>query len=186
MKKRKNERRDLIQQTIHQNPFVTDQALSEMFDVSIQTIRLDRNQMNIPEVRTRIKNVAQEQHKHISALANQDIIGDIIALTPNQSGQSLLSISQKEVFKRKHIARGHVIFAQANSLCVAVINHSEVLTKESHIHFMKPVALGEVISAHANVEQQTDKYFDISVVSYVGDTKVFQGQFKMYYISEDE
>ncbi|REH94302.1 transcription factor FapR [Staphylococcus felis] len=186
VKKSKNERRALIEKTIHQNPFMTDQALSEMFHVSIQTIRLDRSQLQIPELRTRIKQVAEEQYQNISALENQDIIGDIIALEPNRSAQSILTISQKDVFTRKHIARGHIIFAQANSLCVAIVNHALVLTKESHIHFVNPVELGDLVSAYATVEYQGEKYYEITVVSYVGDTKVFEGLFKMYYISEDE
>ncbi|MBI5974575.1 transcription factor FapR [Staphylococcus canis] len=186
MKRTKSERRALIEQTIRDNPFMTDQALSEMFNVSIQTIRLDRSQLKIPELRKRIKNVAEKQYENISALENQDIIGDIIELEPNQSARSILTITQKDVFTRKHIARGHVIFAQANSLCVAIVNHANVLTKESHIHFVHPVQLGELVKAHATVEYQGEKYYEMSVISYVEDTKVFEGLFKMYYISEDE
>ncbi|MCS4486236.1 transcription factor FapR [Staphylococcus americanisciuri] len=186
MKRNKNERRKLIEETIQQNPFITDQALSEMYDVSIQTIRLDRSQLHIPELRERVKRVATEQYPHISSLENQDIIGDIIALVPNSSAKSLLTISSKDVFSRNNIARGHIVFAQANSLCVAMIKHGFVLTKESHIHFVKPVHLGDSVMAQAKVAHHDNKYYEMTVSSYVGEEKVFEGLFKMYYISEDE
>ncbi|KIX90287.1 fatty acid biosynthesis transcriptional regulator [Staphylococcus microti] len=186
MKRNKNERRKLIEQTIQQNPFITDQALSEMYDVSIQTIRLDRNQLHIPELRERVKRVATEQYEQISSLENQDIIGDIVALEPNRSAKSLLTISPQDVFTRNNIARGHIVFAQANSLCVAMVKHGFVLTKESHIHFVKPVHLGDSVVAEAKVEYHDDKYYEMTVISYVGEAKVFEGLFKMYYISEDE
>ncbi|PNZ29565.1 transcription factor FapR [Staphylococcus rostri] len=186
VKRNKNERRKLIEQTIQDNPFITDQALSEMYDVSIQTIRLDRTQLHIPELRERVKRVATEQYPQISSLENQDIIGDIVALEPNYSAKSLLTISPNDVFSRNNIARGHIVFAQANSLCVAMIKHGFVLTKESHIHFVKPVHLGDSVMAEAKVAHHDDKYYEMTVSSYVGKEKVFEGLFKMYYISEDE
>ncbi|PWZ35324.1 transcription factor FapR, partial [Staphylococcus pseudintermedius] len=65
VKKTKDERRTLIETTIQQNPFITDQALSDMFEVSIQTIRLDRSQLQIPELRERVRNVAKDQFQNI-------------------------------------------------------------------------------------------------------------------------
>lgn len=53
MKKRrsKKERQELLQQTIESNPFITDEDLAEKFQVSIQTVRLDRMELSIPELR---------------------------------------------------------------------------------------------------------------------------------------
>ena len=42
MKLKKAERRQAIQKAIELNPFITDSELCEQFEVSIQTIRLDR------------------------------------------------------------------------------------------------------------------------------------------------
>lgn len=36
---------------LERNPFLTDEQLAKALEVSIQTIRLDRLRMNIPEVR---------------------------------------------------------------------------------------------------------------------------------------
>ena len=40
--KNKRERQIHLQETIKENPFVTDEELAEQFSVSVQTIRLDR------------------------------------------------------------------------------------------------------------------------------------------------
>ncbi len=41
-----------------------------------------------------------------------------------------LDITSDSVFHKTGIARGHVLFAQANSLCVALIKQPTVLTSE--------------------------------------------------------
>ena len=51
---------EAIRQQIDSNPFITDHELSDLFQVSIQTIRLDRTYLNIPELRERIKLVAEK------------------------------------------------------------------------------------------------------------------------------
>lgn len=57
----KAERRQAIQKAIELNPFITDSELCEQFEVSIQTIRLDRTNLSIPELRKRIKLVAESK-----------------------------------------------------------------------------------------------------------------------------
>ncbi|MGL6146742.1 MAG: HTH domain-containing protein, partial [Macrococcoides caseolyticum] len=54
----KHLRQEQLQQLLENDPFITDETLSHEFNVSIQTIRLDRLELNIPELRERIKNVA--------------------------------------------------------------------------------------------------------------------------------
>ncbi|MDU2135800.1 MAG: transcription factor FapR, partial [Staphylococcus warneri] len=90
------------------------------------------------------------------------------------------------VFSKSQIARGHVLFAQANSLCVALIHNPTVLTQESDVKFLDKVKLNDTVKAVANVINQTNKHYLIEVNSYVKDKLVFNGKFKMFYISEDE
>ena len=60
MKRNKRERQELLVETIKETPFITDEELAEKFSVSVQTIRLDRLELSIPELRERIKNVAKQ------------------------------------------------------------------------------------------------------------------------------
>jgi DeoR/GlpR family transcriptional regulator of sugar metabolism len=61
MKRSKKERQHLLKTTIEENPFITDEELADRFSVSVQTIRLDRLELSIPELRERIKHVASKQ-----------------------------------------------------------------------------------------------------------------------------
>ena len=174
MKLKKTERRHEIKKAINENPFITDSELCELFNVSIQTIRLDRTQLNIPELRKRIKSVAKQNYEYIKGLE------------ANYSAQSIIEITEEYVFQKTRIARGHILFAQANSLCVALIHNSTVLTQESNLKFIEKVKLHDNVRAEATVINRTNRHYDIKVESFVKDTLVFTGIFKMFYISEDE
>lgn len=186
MRLKKQARREAIRRKIEENPFITDNELSTEFEVSIQTIRLDRTHLNIPELRKRIQYVAEENYERIQSIESNEIIGDVIEVQPNQHATSLIRINESSVFTRNRIARGHVVFAQANSLCVALIHKPIVLTKESQIKFVKPVQLHETVRAEAKVTSVSERYYTIEVKSFVVDDVVFTGTFKMYYLSEDE
>ena len=48
---KKRDRQQMLRDKIRENPFLSDEELARAFDVSIQTIRLDRLAMGIPELR---------------------------------------------------------------------------------------------------------------------------------------
>ena len=186
LKLKKDERRIAIQNAIDANPFITDNELCEKFGVSIQTIRLDRTHLNIPELRKRIKLVAEQNYGQIRSIEANEIIGDLIQVEPDIEAQSLIEITEDTVFAKTQIARGHILFAQANSLCVALIHNPTVLTQESQVEFIEKVKLNDTVRAKAQVIDKTCKHYIIEVNSYVKDKLVFKGKFKMFYISEDE
>ncbi|WP_033829256.1 transcription factor FapR [Bacillus andreraoultii] len=183
MRPNKRDRQRLLKETINENPFITDEELAEKFSVSIQTIRLDRLELNIPELRERIKNVAQKNFsEEVRSLPIEEIIGEIIDIELDEQAISILDIKKEHVFKRNGIARGHHLFAQANSLAVAVINDELALTTKSHIRFIRQVKLGERVIAKAKVlEKETKKGRTVvEVQSFVNQELVFQGEFYMY------
>ena len=186
LKLKKDERRIAIQNAIDATPFITDNELCEKFGVSIQTIRLDRTHLNIPELRKRIKLVAEQNYGQIRSIEANEIIGDLIQVEPDIEAQSLIEITEDTVFTKTQIARGHILFAQANSLCVALIHNPTVLTYESQVEFIEKVKLNDTVRAKAQVIDKTCKHYIIEVNSYVKDKLVFKGKFKMFYISEDE
>lgn len=182
MRLTKAKRQQLLRETIEENPFITDEDLAEKFAVSIQTIRLDRMELSIPELRERIKSFATDQWKEkVKALPMEDVIGKIIDLELDQKAISLLNIRSEHVFSRNNIARGHHLFAQANSLAVAVINDELALTAKSNIKFTKQVKKNEQVVAKATVEGETEQGLTIvSVNSYVNKELVLTGKFYMY------
>ncbi|RYM07213.1 transcription factor FapR [Sporolactobacillus sp. THM7-7] len=180
MKKSKQDRQKLLKQTIQENPFITDGELAQKFSVSVQTIRLDRLELSIPELRERIKHVAKRQFDDVRALHEDEVIGDIVDLQLDSSAISLLEINPDHVFSRTGIARGHHLFAQANSLAVAVINDELALTTKASIHFIRPVKVGERVIAKAKVTQRERVRTIVEVNSYSGQDHVFKGVFTMY------
>lgn len=183
MKRTKKERQTLLEDTIKQNPFITDEELASLFSVSVQTIRLDRLELSIPELRERIKHVAEKKlEEEVRALPIEEVIGEIVDLELDHSAISILDIKEEHVFSRNMIARGHHLFAQANSLAVAVINDELALTAKANIRFTRQVKVNERVIAKAKV-LQTDNDKGRSLVevnSYVGTENVFRGEFDMY------
>ncbi|MFD1038023.1 transcription factor FapR [Virgibacillus byunsanensis] len=188
MKIKKEERQRLLTETIEQTPFITDDDLAKKFNVSIQTIRLDRMELAIPELRERIKSVATYQRNEtVKALPIDEVIGEIIDLELDNRAISILVINEEHVFSRNKIARGHHLFAQANSLAVAVINDELALTATSELKFTRQVNQGERVIAKAFVDGENDKGLTIvRVTSYVGNEVVFTGLFSMYRSKEQK
>lgn len=182
MKLKKEKRQQLLINTIDTTPFITDEELASKFNVSVQTIRLDRLELSIPELRERIKFVATNQwNETVKALPLDEVIGDIIDLELDERAISILTIQEEQVFSRNKIARGHYLFAQANSLAVAVIDDELALTKRSEIAFKRQVKLGEKVIAKAFVALSDDpKITTVNVSSYVDKELVFEGVFDMY------
>ena len=101
----KKERLKQLQQSIENDPFLTDESLSEMFEVSIQTIRLDRMSLSIPELRERVKTVATENHDKVKTLSRGEIVGELIDLELNESGISFLETDKEMVFNKPKFSR---------------------------------------------------------------------------------
>ncbi|MCO7127970.1 transcription factor FapR [Sporolactobacillus shoreicorticis] len=180
MRKSKKDRQASLKQTIDDNPFITDDELAKKFTVSVQTIRLDRLELSIPELRERIKHVAKRQFDDVKALHKEEVIGDILDLQLDISAISILEIVPDFVFSRTGIARGHHLFAQANSLAVAVINDDLALTSKAEIQFIRPVKSGERVVAKAKVMRKERVRTVVEVNSYSGHDHVFKGVFTMY------
>ena len=186
MKRNKQERQARLQEKIEQMPFITDEELAKTFGVSIQTIRLDRMELSIPELRERIKSVATNQwNETVKALPLEEVIGEVVDLELDEKAISILDIREEHVFSRNRIARGHHLFAQANSLAVAVINDELALTAKTEIQFKRQVKQGERVVAKASVKGNDDKGRTIvHVVSSVDSETVFSGDFIMYRSNE--
>ncbi len=188
MRRSKKERQELLQETIEGRPFITDEALAQLFQVSIQTIRLDRMELGIPELRARIKSVATSNwNETVKALPIDEVIGEIIDLELDQRAISILDITEEHVFSRNKIARGHHLFAQANSLAVAVINDELALTTNADIKFTRQVIQGERVIAKATIkDKEKMKRTIVKVESFVDNEIVFSGVFEMFRSNQEK
>ena len=79
-------RQTKLQSLLAKNPFLTDENLAEQFEVSIQTIRLDRLALGIPELRERTRFMAENAQKKLQSITSADIVGELIDLERGASG----------------------------------------------------------------------------------------------------
>ncbi|WP_404409101.1 transcription factor FapR [Jeotgalibacillus malaysiensis] len=187
MKRTKKERQSELTDKIDENPFVTDDELARFFDVSVQTIRLDRMELSIPELRERIKHVAEQTFEdEVRSLPIDEVIGEIIDVELDDHAISILDVQKEHVFQRNNIARGHHLFAQANSLAVALINDDLALTAKATIEFTKPVRSGERVVSKARAVKNDGRRTIVEVKSSVGKEVVFKGEFEMYRSSAEK
>lgn len=173
----------MLQKLLIDNPFLTDEELSDHYHVSVQTIRLDRLECGIPELRERLKEVAaQTMTGEVKSITSDEVIGDIVDIKLDESALSIFDVTTDHVFLRNGIARGHHLFAQANSLAVAVMDDDLALTVKSTLEFLKPVKAGDRVVARAKVQRESlvERRTLVEVVSTVADIEVFKGEFLMY------
>lgn len=181
---KKKERHEILMRQVKEKPFLTDEELSKLFEVSIQTIRLDRMELGIPEVRERIRKVAEKAQGNIITLEKTEVVGDVIDLERGKSGISLLKITEDMVFARNKIAKGHFIYSQANSLALALIDAPLAVTGVANVKYKVPVKVGEMLVAKAEVIKQRSNKFFVWVKTRNEVQEVFRAKFIMVSMAE--
>ncbi len=162
------ERHAKIQREVERNPLILDEELASLLAVSIHTIRSDRRKIGIPEVRRRGREMSDALFASPKALAKQEIVGDILEMTLDKEGLSLLETEPAMGRKTPPIVRGHVLFAQANTLANAIVDAPIAVTAAATIRFSAPVRVGERVLARAVVVSVKNRRREIDVVMKTG------------------
>ncbi|MEN6413478.1 MAG: transcription factor FapR [Veillonellales bacterium] len=172
-------RQDILKEKLRSSPFLRDEELAVQLHVSVQTIRLDRLELGIPELRERTKQMAENAQTKLKAIAGGDVIGELIDLELGKTGISIMTITPDMVFEKTQVARGHYVFSQANSLAVAVIDAPIAVTGVANIKYKIPVCIGDKLVAKAEiVKKRGNKYF-IWVKTRNDRQEVFRAKFIM-------
>lgn len=173
----KRQRQDVLLEKIKEDPFLTDEDLAEIFSVSVPTIRLDRLELGIPEVRERIKDVAEKNYGKVRSLHSREIVGELVDLNLGVSGISILETNESMAFEKTRIVRGHFIYSLAEALAIAVIDAPVALVGVANIKYISPVDAGSRLVAKAEVKRVKNNNFIVWVRISVKDTEVFRGKF---------
>ncbi|NLX75791.1 MAG: transcription factor FapR [Clostridiaceae bacterium] len=173
----KKERHKKLLEIIKEDPFMTDEDIAEYLDVSVPTVRLDRLELGIPELRQRIREVASLNHQKVRALHADEIIGEIIEINLGESGISILDTTEDMVFSQSKIVRGHYIYSLAESLAIAVIDAEVALVGVANIKYKIPVYAGSKLIAKATVKQTRSRSHIVWVFIYNKRKEVFRGKF---------
>lgn len=173
----KKERQQILSDKLKQDPFLTDDELSELFSVSVPTIRLDRLEMGIPELRERIKNVAETNYGKVKSLQSKEIVGELIDINLGKYGVSILETDETMVFEKTKIVRGHFIYSLAESLAIAVIDAQVALVGVANIKYKTPAYSGSKLVAKAEVKKVRGTNFIVWVKIYEKQVEMFRGKF---------
>lgn len=180
----KKERQQELVELLKEDPFITDEELSEKFNVSIQTIRLDRLELGIPELRERIRSVASENQNKLRTIGAAEVVGEIVDLELGVSGISILETTDEMAFEKSQIVRGHYIYAQAESLAMAVIDAKVALTGVANIKYKAPIFAGDKLVAKAQVTRTRGNKYFVWVFIKVRQEEAFRGKFILVTIGD--
>lgn len=171
------ERHGRIKAEIEKNPFISDDDLASRLQVSIHTIRSDRRRMGIPEVRKRGKDITHNLFARSRALSQQEIVGEVLEIDADREGLSLLETTEAMGLEKTGVVRGHVLFAQANTIANAVVDAEIALTAEAKIEYIAPAYAGDRVLAKAKVIGSQKRKRVVEVVLKTQHDLVFHGTF---------
>lgn len=178
----KRQRQEVLKEKIRDNPFLSDEELARIFDVSVQTIRLDRLALGIPELRERTKSVAERTYGLVKSMGAKEIVGELIDLQLGERAISMLETTEDMVFERSRIVRGQYIYAQAESLAIALVESDMVLTGLANVKFKRPVYVGERLVAKGEIIRRKGNQNIVLVETFVGKDKIFRGKLIVFAI----
>lgn len=173
----KKERQGKLIDQLSSVPFSTDEELGDLFQVSVQTIRLDRLELGIPELRERVRGVAENNYKKLKSIEGKEVVGELVDIELGKSGISIFTVNNDMLFEKSKVGRGHFVFAQAESLAIAVIDAKVALTGVANIKYKLPVHSNDKLVAKAEViRKRGNKYF-VWVTTLVRQQQVFRAKF---------
>ncbi len=171
-------RNKLIIEYLEKNPFTNDQKLAEYFNVSVNTIRLDRARLGIKELRERIKERASENVKKIVSLSKEEIIGSIIEFIPGQKAVSVMETKEYMSFENTDVIKGYHIYSMAESLAISIIPSKVALVGIANIKYISKIIKGDIVYACAEVKKRRDTNYIVWVKIYNKDEEIkFKGKF---------
>lgn len=185
MSQSKSERHVRLVKCLEENPFLTDEDLAKVLGVSIQTVRLDRAELDIPEMRVRVKKMAREAYQELRAIAGSEMVGELVDLVIGQRGMSVLEVTTEMTLQKTRVLDGQYLFAQANTLAVGLIDSDVALTGTARISFKRPVFKGEKVVASAIITAKKGNKYMVRVSSRVKDELVFTGKFLVFDLAEE-
>ena len=184
----KLERQKKIKDFLSKDPFLSDKKLAKLLNFSIQTIRFDRLEMGIPEMRKRIMEVAKNTSfiDKVKSLKREEIIGELIDIELGKNGIAILKTTKGMAFDRTGIIRSHYIFSLADSLAISIIDTEVALTGIARLSYKHPVYAGQTLVAKARVARQKGNKYLVSVHVKADQKEVFTGKLIIFSVNDSK
>ena len=88
MTEKKRRRQESLVLAVRKEPFLTDEALARRLSVSVQTVRLDRTELGIPELRARVRTRAENAREKVRAIPHAEVVGRTITSLPTRRSRA--------------------------------------------------------------------------------------------------
>jgi acyl-CoA thioesterase FadM len=164
---------------------MSDRELAAALSVSVGTIRLDRGVLNVPELRERARQMAENASSRLTSMKQEEVLGEIVELEPNRLALSVLPTNRAYAFRHTDLIADSYIYAQAASLAIAVVKEELVVVCSARAQFKSPARVGDRLTACAKVGTHKDDKYVVSVRTRVGNTIIFVGRFVVVAINAD-
>ena len=170
-------RHSKLVELIADNPMITDNELASSLGVSISTVRLDRTLMGVPELRERLRTMAQNAISKLQSLSPAEVIGELLELEPDKWALSVLRTAREMAFRFTDIVSDNYVYSQASSIAVAAIQAASVIIDSMRGEYKCHAHVGDVLVARAKVGVNHEGRKIVSVRTSVGDKEIFVGRF---------
>ena len=165
-------------QYLELNPLATDEILANEFNVSINTIRLDRARLGIKEFKERLKFKAKETMSKVTSISAAEFVGDMIHFIPGESAKSRLETNSSMTFEGMNVVRGEYIYSFAETIAISLIPTKAALVGVANIKYVEPIGADAVIYAMAEVKRKTESGYIVWVrIIDEKDSLKFKGKF---------
>ena len=160
------------------NPLSTDELLAKTFNVSVNTIRLDRARLGIKEFKLRLKQKAEETMKHVTSISKEELVGDLISFVPNKEAKSRLETTGSMTFEGMDVVKGQYIYSFAETIAISLIPKKAALVGVANIKYVEKISANTIIYALAEVRRKTESGYIVWVrIVDENDTLKFKGKF---------
>lgn len=176
--KQRCERNAKLLEFLRENPLATDEILAKEFNVSINTIRLDRARLGIKEFKERLKTKAEETMRQVTSISPSEFVGDMISFVPSENAKSRLETNSAMTFEGMNVVRGEYIYSFAETIAISLIPTKAALVGVANIKYVEPIEANTVIYALAEVKRKTESGYIVWVrIVDERDNLKFKGKF---------
>lgn len=167
----KRERHKRLVSIVNANPFVKDDELAEILNVSVATIRIDRGELGIGEYRERVKNMARTVSGKSTA--------EILDMELYHKGISVINTDDVITYDGTDVIKGQAMFGIAENLALDIINAKEALIRVANTKYIKEVKKGEKLVAKFEVIRVKNNEYIVWVKIHANREEVFRSKFNL-------
>ena len=116
------------------------------------------------------------QRTHLSV--SEELVGKVERIENEKSSRVMLTADQRMKVDEKDLIHGGFTFGLADYAAMVAVNDPFVVLLSSQVRFLKPVAVGDRLTAEARITQTEGKKNKVwCEVSNQEGTKVLEGEF---------